>query len=400
MLTKSLASSKLPQSKIRFFQNKFLLRLSSTVPGGTWREHSPVLHSYLLLLLDTNFYRNKVSPTRVEMCSFFHLLWNYHVLSTEPFLPVELMHALPTNPQLELLKDFKNRRSFLQTSLNYKARRKTTKKRPAYFCPFRCEGRCPFGIIFRTVFRRRWLAPINSRFVLWRVGNKIRIGLRDIFGQVHVDQGFRQWPYSPQSTRSLHKAPSIHSPLVTTTWSAPRCSCSNNGMVFELVASFVENCSTDHFGFNFLYHRLRVISYWSLLERQRTVCQTGFILSVFTLISFPIQMKGVFRGLTGWRGTVEKACKLPSLVFFWGIIVFLLREVICKEEEGCQGACLQRIPKATRQWQCIDELLYGQTFDLLIRCNSFALGNAHDPILQHIKCAFTCVCRRRCMCLN
>lgn len=119
-------------------------------------------------------------------------------------------------------------------------------------------------------------------------------------------------------------------------------------MVLELVASFVENCSTDHFGFNFLYQRLGVIFYGGLFERQRTACQTGFVLAIFTWISFPIQMKGIFRGLARWRRSMEKACKLPSIIFFGGIIVFLLREVICKKDKGCQGACLQMNLKAMK----------------------------------------------------
>lgn len=157
---------------------------------------------------------------------------------------------------------------------------------------------------------------------------------------MHVDQGFWQWPYSSQGTGSLHKSPSVHNPLVPIPGSTPSCSCANNGMVFELVAFFVKNCSTDYFGFNFLYQRFWVIFYWSLLERQRTICQTDFIFSFFTFISFPIEMKWIFRGLTCWRGSMEKACKLPRIIFFWGIIVLLLREIICKREKEGQDACL------------------------------------------------------------
>lgn len=129
MLTKSSVSSKTTQSKIRLFQNKIFLKLSATVPGGTWWEHSPVPHSYLLLLLDTNFYGNKVSPTRVEMCSLFHLLWNYCVLSTEPCLSCwSRCIYYPPPPPTQLLNDFKNWKSFLQTSFDSKPVRRSTRK--------------------------------------------------------------------------------------------------------------------------------------------------------------------------------------------------------------------------------------------------------------------------------
>lgn len=157
---------------------------------------------------------------------------------------------------------------------------------------------------------------------------------------MHVDQGFWQWPYSSQGTGSLHKSPRVHNPRVPIPGSTPSCSCANNGMVFELAAFFVKNCSTDYFGFNFLYQRFWVIFYWRLLERQRTICQTDFIFSFFTFISFPIEMKWIFRGLTCWRGSMEKACKLPRIIFFWGIIALLLREIICKREKEGQDACL------------------------------------------------------------
>lgn len=163
---------------------------------------------------------------------------------------------------------------------------------------------------------------------------------------MHVYQGFWQWPYSPQGTGSLHKAPRVHNPLVPIPGSTPRCSSANNGMVFKLVAFFVKNCSTDHFGFDFLYQGFRVIFYGSLLERQRTICQTDFIFSFLMVISFPVEMKWIFRGLTGWRGSMEKACKLPRIILFGGIIVLLLRETICKREVEGQDACLQRTLKA------------------------------------------------------
>jgi hypothetical protein len=38
---------------------------------------------------------------------------------------------------------------------------------------------------------------------------------------------------------------------------------------------------------------------------------------------------------------MEKACELPSIILFWGFVIFLLREIICKKEEGRQDACLQ-----------------------------------------------------------
>lgn len=157
---------------------------------------------------------------------------------------------------------------------------------------------------------------------------------------MHVNQGFWQWPYSPQGAGSLHKSSCIHNPLVPIPRSTPRCSCANNGMVFKLVAFFVKNCSTDHFGFNFLYQRFWVIFYWRLLKRQRTICQTDFILSFSTFTPFSIEMEWIFRGLAGWWGSMEKACKLSRIIFFWGITVLLLREVICKREEGCQDASL------------------------------------------------------------
>lgn len=183
--------------------------------------------------------------------------------------------------------------------------------------------------------------PVNFWcFLIWRVCNEIRIWFRDGFWQMHVNQGFWQWPYSPQGTGSLHKSSCVHNPLVPIPGSTPSCSCANNGMVFKLVAFFVKNCSTDHFGFNFLYQSFWIICYWRLLERQRTICQTNFILSFFTFISFPIEMKWVFRALTGWRGSMEKALKLPRIIFFWRITVFLLRRVICKREERRQDGWL------------------------------------------------------------
>lgn len=154
------------------------------MPGRTGGEHSPVLHSYLLLLLGTNFYGNKVSPMRVEMFSFFHLLWNYCLLSAEPF-PSSWswwVHYPPSPHPLQLLKALKNLTPFLQIPFSSEARTKSNDKSSAYFFPFGRERRRPFGIIFRTAFSRGRLAPVNPRFVLGRVGDKIRVGLRDIFG--------------------------------------------------------------------------------------------------------------------------------------------------------------------------------------------------------------------------
>ena len=168
---------------------------------------------------------------------------------------------------------------------------------------------------------------------------------------MHVDQGFWQWPYSPQGTRSLHKSPSVHNPLVPIPGSASSCSCANNGMVFKLAAFFVKNCSTDHLRFNFLYHRFWFIFHWGVLERQRTICQTDFLFSFFAFISFPIEMKWIFRRLTGWRGSMEETCKLPRVIFFWGLLVLLLREIICKRDKKGLDAHLERTLKALIQQQ-------------------------------------------------
>lgn len=63
------------------------------------------------------------------------------------------------------------------------------KMNKTYFFPFWCEGRCSLWIPFGALLFWRGFTPVTSCiFVIWWMGDKIRIGFWNIFAQMHFKQ--------------------------------------------------------------------------------------------------------------------------------------------------------------------------------------------------------------------